>query len=350
MFKIKLPPIDLRHLKTLTDETGIIHHTIFSIPERKEGYTTDDNARALMVCVKYLTLFDDSKIEELVGTYLSFLLFMQRPDGKIHNLLSYDRCFIEEEGSEDSLGRTLMACGYTVNSNVNEEHKSLAKQIFDKALPWALKFTSPRSKAFAIIGLNQYKKAFPKDQNINPNIRLLGRHIIELYKDTSTKNWKWYEPYLTYENAKLPHAMFDIYETLKDYTSLTIAEESFNFLIDIQIKDGTFYPIGNEGWFMKGGKRALYDQQPIEAASTVETAVKGLEIIGEEKYERTAEIVFDWYLGNNSKKIAVYDSKSATCYDGLTPEGLNRNQGAESITTYLIARLALERIKEKKNH
>jgi len=344
VFKIKLPKIDFRHLKALTDETGIVHHTAFSIPERREGYTTDDNARALIACVKYTEMFNDSGVDKLIGIYLSFLLYMQKNDGRFHNMLSYERKFIEEEESEDSIGRTLMACGYTMNSNVNDDYKTLAKQIFDEALPWAFKFTSPRAKAFTILGLDQYYRAFPKDQNIKRNMKTLGHRLKEQYHNISIKEWKWFEPYLTYENAVLPQAMFTLFDVLRDDTDLSIAEESFNFLVEVQIKNGTFHPIGNRGWYKRGGERAFYDQQPIEAASMVESAVEGFTATDEERYRKIAKIAFDWYLGNNSQGTAVYNTETGVCYDGLTPEGLNRNQGAESIITYLIARLTLEKI------
>lgn len=330
------------HLKALTDETGILHHTKFSVPERREGYTTDDNTRALIACVKYLSLFDDFEVKRLVDVYLSFLLFMQKPDGRLHNLLAYDRRLLDEEGSEDCMGRTLMACGHAIHSKISKESGLLAKQIFDKTLPWTSKFKSPRSKAFAIIGLNQYKKAFPDDSNLLPNMRKLAQQLVENYQNYASRNWNWFEPYLTYENAKLSQAMFEMYDGSQDRVYLQVARESFDFLIKVQIKDDTFFPIGNRGWFIKGGKRAYYDQQPIEAASTVEAAVNGFKITGEDKYKKMAETAFDWYLGNNSKQVIVYDEETGGCYDGITPEGLNLNQGAEAITTYLIARLELE--------
>ncbi len=342
MFTFILPPIDMNHLKALTDETGILHHTKFSVLDRKEGYTVDDNARALMACVKYSDLHDDFEVKRLVGVYLSFLLFMQKRDGGLHNLLSYDRRLLDKEGSEDCAGRTLMVCGQAINSKIPKEQKLSAKQIFDRALPWALKFKSPRSKAFAIIGLNHYGKAFPDDLNVLSNMRNLAQQLVENYKDAASQDWCWFEPYLTYENVKLSQAMFDMYDVSKDQSYLQVAKDSFDFLIKVQIKEDTFFPIGNRGWFIKGGKRAYYDQQPIEAASTVEAAVNGFKITGEEKYKRAAETAFDWYLGNNSKQVTVYDEESGVCYDGITPEGLNLNQGAEAMTTYLIARLELE--------
>jgi len=342
VFTFKLPTIDLSHLVTLTDETGILHHTKFSIPERREGYTTDDNARALIACIKYLSLFTDFEIEKLVGVYLSFLLFMQKPDGRLHNLLAYDRTPIDENGSEDSMGRSLMACGHAINSNISKEKRLLTKQIFDNLSPWSSKFKSPRSKAFAIIGLNQYRKALPDDLNVLPNMRKLAQHLVEDYKSYASLNWDWFEPYLTYENAKLSQAMIDMFDASKNREYLQLARRTFDFLIKVQIKNGIFFPIGNRGWYKKGGKRAFYDQQPIEASSMVEAAVQGFKLTGEENYRKVAKIAFDWYLGNNTKTVAVYNEESGACYDGITPEGLNLNQGAESIITYLIARLELE--------
>jgi len=335
------------HLKRLTDDTGILHHTKFSIPDREEGYTTDDNTRALGACVKYLSLFSDFEIEKLVNLYLSFILFTQRSDGRLRNLLSYDRRFLDGNGSEDCTGRALMACGQAVDSNIQKEDRLLAKQLFDRALPCALSFKSPRSRAFAIIGLNHYRKAFPDDSNVLPNMKNLAERLIVNYNDSASRTWNWFETYLTYDNAKLSQAMFEVYDASHEKKYLRIATESFDFLVKVQIRNGTFFPVGNRGWFKKGGRRAFYDQQPIEAASMVEAAADGFRTIGEEEYRSVAEICFDWYLGNNSKQVAVYNEKTGACYDGITQKGLNLNQGAEAITTYIVARLELEALFRK---
>jgi len=335
------PPIKLDRLKALTDDTGILQHTKYSIPNRKEGYTTDDNARALIACIKYLQFHNDSDVSELATTYLSFLFHMQRPEGKFHNLLSYSRNFLDDVGSEDCMGRSLWACGYAILTNLPKGIETISKEIFDKGLRPAFNFKSLRAKAFTILGLCYYYKAFPQDPNLSKNIVSLTEQLVDSYQQVSSSDWCWFEPYLTYVNARLSQALFLAYGIIGDERYLQIAKKSFDFLVKVQVIDAKIIPIGNKGWYKKGGKRALYDQQPIEASCMVEAALAAFRVTGDKKYERIAHIAFDWFLGKNSQDVMVYNPKTGGCYDGITPEGVNLNQGAEATVSYLLARLEL---------
>ncbi len=340
VINIKLP-LKLDYLKVLTDDTGILQHSKYSIPNRKEGYTTDDNARALITCIKFLQLYNDSDIDRLVDTYLGFLFHMQKLDGRFHNLLSYNRTFFDNVGSEDCLGRALWACGYALFTGFPKRIKTISKEIFDKGLRHSSSLKSPRAIAYIILGLCDYYCAFPQD-NIFRKIVSLTEKLLHRYKHSSDSDWIWFEPYLTYANARLSQALFRAYEIIGDDRCLQIAKDSFDFLNKVQIIDEKFVPIGNKGWYIKGGKRALYDQQPIEASCVVDTAIKAFYVTKEEKYERTANIAFEWFLGKNTKNVMVYDSKTGACYDGVTSHGLNLNRGAEATISFLLARLQLE--------
>ncbi len=342
---MELPPIKLDFLRSLTDGTGMIQHTKFAIPQKREGYTTDDNARALITCLKYLKLRGNEDIAQLVDTYLSFLLYMQRSDGRFHNILGYNRRFRDRVGSEDCMGRSLWACGHVLTSDLPTEKKKLAKEIFDRGFPWIPRFSSPRSKAFAILGLAHYRDAYPKDENILQNMKMLADQLVMSYKRESSDNWRWFEPYLTYANGRLSQALFQAYLKTRDEQYLHYAKESFDFILSTQLIDGVFVPIGNNGWYKKGGKRALFDQQPIEAGCMVETALTAFRSTNDKKYEEAARTIFDWFLGSNSLGVMVYDSETGGCRDGINPDGLNLNQGAEAIVSYLMARLDLEMTK-----
>jgi len=342
---VDLPPIKLDFLKLLTDDTGIIQHAKFATPKRQEGYTTDDNARALMACIKYHQIYDGSEVEKLIGVYLSFLLHMQRPDGRMHNLLSYHRRFEDEVGSEDCMGRALWACGRTMNSNLHTEKKLISKEIFDKVFPWVPDFKSLRSKAFAILGLCHYYKAYPQDQNVILNMKALADQLLNNYKLESSSDWRWFEPYLTYVNGRLPQALFEAYENTHNERYLQTAKAALDFLLKVQMTDDVFVPIGNKGWYKRGEKRATYDQQSIEASCMVEAATAAFRATGDEKYRRTAHTIFNWFLGRNLQHVTVYNPKTGGCHDGITPKGLNLNQGAEATVSYLLARLELELIR-----
>lgn len=342
---MKLPPIKLDHLKTLTDDTGVLQHAKYSTPKRSEGYTTDDNARALIVCIRHHRLHCNHETEKLIDVYLSFLLHMQRLDGKLHNLLSYARRFQDNVGSEDCMGRALWACGYTMNSNLSEEKKRLSKEIFDQGFKWVSNFKSLRSIAYTILGLQHYQKAFPRDKNLGLNTRTLADQLCEIYQRTSSPDWQWFEPYLTYANARLPQALFEAYITTKDITYLKIGEDTLNFLIKKQIIEDKLLPIGNKTKHIKHAEKALYDQQPLEAECMVQAATTAFRATRKEKYRKAAHIAFHWFLGKNSQNLEVYNPKTGGCYDGITPQGVNLNQGAESTICYLLARLELENIR-----
>jgi hypothetical protein len=224
----------------------------------------------------------------------------------------------------------------------SESLRATAKEIFDKGFQHAPGFQSPRAKAFAILGLCCYYEALPDDRNLQKNIASLSEHLLTCYDQVSSSNWHWFEPYLTYANPRLPQALFRAYTVLEDERYLQIAKESFDFLVETQIIDEKFVPIGNKGWYQRGGRRAMYDQQPIEASCMVDAALAAFRTLDEEKYRTIAHTVFAWFLGQNSQNVTVYDATTGACYDAITPQGLNRNQGAEATLSYLLARLELE--------
>jgi hypothetical protein len=342
---VNLPPIKLNFLRAITDDTGIFQHSKFGTPNRLEGYTTDDNARALIAVTKHSQIKGDSRSDRLIDTYLSFLLHMQRTDGKMHNFLGYDRSFLDDEGSEDCAGRTLWACGYVMNSKLSAERKLLAKEIFDKAFRWACFFKSPRANAFAVLGLSHYHRAYTKDQNLTKNIKTLSDKLLEHYTNRRSRDWRWFEPCLTYANGRLPQALFEAYEETKQARYIRVAEESIKFLLEVQILNNTFVPIGNHGWYKKGKPRSMYDQQSLEAASMTEAALTAYRETGNRYYRTMARTIFNWFLGNNTKNVFVYDSVTGGCHDGITEKGLNLNEGAEATVCYLSARIEFQTTK-----
>ena len=339
---LNLSPVKLDFLKALTDDTALLQHAKFTTPKKQEGYTTDDNARALIACIKYHRIYGGSEVRKLIDIYLSLLLLMQRSDGRFHNLLSYERRFIDQIGSEDCMGRALWACGHVLNSDLSAEKRLTAKEIFDKGLPWASASPSLRSKASAILGLCHYQEACPEDQNIAKSIKTLTNQILSNYRLHASADWQWFEPYLTYINGRLPQTLFAAYEKVGDRSYLETGEESLGFILKVQIIDNQFVPIGNNGWYSRGGQRAMYDQQSVEAFCMTEATLAAYHATGKEEYREKAQIIFEWFLGRNSKGVMVYNSETGGCYDGITPSGLNLNQGAEATVSYLLARLDME--------
>jgi hypothetical protein len=341
---MQLPPLKIDYLKSFSDDTGIFQHAKFCIPRRNEGYTTDDNARALITCRRYYRLKNDLQTKSLANVYLAFLNHMQKPNGNFHNYLGYERSFLDVHGSEDCMGRTLWSCGCTINSTLPNDMRMVAKDIFDRGLPWVWKTSSLRFCAFTIMGLSQYFQAIP-DNNLTLSAGKLADTLVQHYQDKIKDEWHWFEHHLTYDNARLPQALFLAYRMVGNQKYLDVAKESMDFLLKTQMVDNVFAPIGNDGWFKRGGNRAFYDQQPLEASAMVEAAIDAYYATKDKRYLQVANRVFEWFLGRNSGKLMVYNPETGGCFDGINTEAVNMNQGSESSVSYLLARLRLEELK-----
>lgn len=338
---MRLPPVKIDYLQSFTDDTGIFQHAKYCIPRRSEGYTTDDNARALVACAQYSGLAGENKVSKLARTYLAFLFHMQKPDGGFHNYLSFDRRYLDVDGSDDCLGRALWSCGRTVNSMLSTNAKLAAKEMFDSGLSKVFNSVSLRAYASTLLGLYNYWKAEPK-KRLFESTEKLANYMVTGYRNTAEPDWQWFEPYLTYDNARLPQALFNAYTVTNKTVYLDTAKESFEFLLKTQIVDDKFVPVGNKGWYTRGGERAVYDQQPLEAAALVDAAVDAFYATHDQRYVETAFLGFEWFLGRNTKNLVMYNPETGGCFDGLTADSVNPNQGAESSVSYLMARLKLE--------
>jgi len=339
----KYPKISLHHLKTLTDKFGCIQFSEMSVPDKGSGYTVDDNSRALIVASLHNKLFNSEESLGLAKTYLNFLEKSQDENGIFKNTFKkIDEG--EEMYSEDAFGRAIWALGYALNKSDDEEITEKVKKLFDSSFDKIDKLNSPRAKAYAINGLYYfYKKT--QDEKIVLKVKELADFLVGWYKKESSENWQWFEKYLTYANSQLPEALFLAYEITKNKEYLEIAEKTFEFLSKLMFIDNELSPIGQNGWYNRNGKRAFFDQQPIDAASIVQTCLVVYSITGNKKYYDKAVLAFNWFLGKNHLKQMLYNETTGGCYDGLGKESINLNQGAESTVSYLMARLMLEEVK-----
>ena len=327
--------INFDHFLALTDETGMLQHSKFSIPDRRLGYTTDDNARALVVSTREYVLESDTKWSALAGRFLAFLIGMQKPDGRLHNFMSYAREIRNDLNSGDHLGRVLWATGCVVDSPLPAGVKASAKEVFDKALPWALQSTSLRVKAHAIKGLSRYVSRFREDLNARRNLSHLANQLVTTYKGNRSTDWEWFEDILSYENWRLSECLFEAH--LVGENCLDVAEECLRFLISVEFRDNMLIPVGSEGWYRRNLVRAEFDQLPVEAGSAVEALAVAAKATGSSQYWDLALQALEWYHGRNRKGVTLYDARSGACYDGISPAGLNLNKGAESTLSYLLA-------------
>jgi glycosyltransferase involved in cell wall biosynthesis len=343
----KLPKLKLNHILNLTDDFGMIQFSKHSTPDISSGYTLDDNSRALIFSVMHNKIFkkeSSGKISEgLIKTYLNFIEYSQEENGNFKNHHKNE----EEElnsHSEDSFGRSLWSLGFTIDNSVDKIIAEKARKLFDRSISYIDKIESPRTKAFIIAGLYYYYKS-SRDERILNKIRKLADDLSNQYDEESSKDWQWYEPYLTYSNAKLPEAMFLAYDASKNEKYLDIAIKTLDFLTNLMFIEGEFSPIGQNGWYKRNGERAFFDQQPLDVSSMTTAYLIAYNITKDKKYYENAILAFNWFLGKNHLKQMMYDDTTGGCYDGLGKHTVNLNQGAESTVSYHLARIFLEEYK-----
>lgn len=339
----ELPPLKLDHLHHMTDATGMLQHAIFAVPNYREGYATDDNARALIVSV-LLEVLEERDALELASRYLAFLWYaFDVETGRFHNFLDYQRRWLPEGESDDCHGRALWALGTVLGRSNTPALQSMAGRVFEQALPVILATTSPRAWAFALIGIHEYVQRFAGDRRASQvREELIGR-LLKLYQSHRSGEWCWYEDILTYCNAALPHALLICGESMQNNNTIEAGLESLRWLANLQHPEGRhFVPIGSNGFYKRGGEKARFDQQPVEAQAMVSACLKAHHITGEMYWSKEARRVFEWFLGRNDLNLALYDPTTGGCRDGLHSDRLNENQGAESTLAFIQALLELQ--------
>jgi glycosyltransferase involved in cell wall biosynthesis len=334
----RLPRINFSHMDKMTDDFGIIQFAEYSNPVKESGYTLDDNARALSVTIKAFANTCSKKMLKMADTYLSFLENAQTPQGDFHNYADENMVFSDYCKSEDSFGRAMHTIGSVFESTLPRTYKYRAKKILEKSLSHQMNITSPRAQADSLIGLSKAKETL---SSVNVSIRYLIESLLSKFENNTDGDWQWFEPYLTYGNSILPEALFVVQRLDRTKRAAKVAAASLDFLTRTHFMDGILVPVGQEGWFIKNGRKAVYDQQPIEAATMTTAYLKAFEATGNSKYTKNARKAFDWFLGRNTIKQMVYDESTGGCFDGITRTGVNLNQGAESTISYLNARLSI---------
>lgn len=331
---------NVTHIFRMTDCTGMFQHARNSVPDPSEGYTTDDNARALVMAVLLYEASKSRKYLDLAYRYLSFLLYAQNGCW-FRNFMDYNRNYIEEKGSPDSFGRCILSLGFTAGCmGIPDNLRRTAASLLKEAIPGCAELKFLRSKAYALIGLG-----FWRHKETNDPVRKLSREIADSYARNSGDGWHWFEKSVTYCNAVPPWAMLSAYEGTGEKEYLRTGLESLDFLLEITFPGGIFRPVGCKGWLQKGKKPSEYDQQPVEACGTLLACLKAYELTENRSYRERAEDCLGWYTGKNTSGINMIDPETGGCMDGITADGPNRNEGAESLVCWIIASLAIKRAK-----
>jgi uncharacterized protein YyaL (SSP411 family) len=330
----------------MTDDTGIIQHAKFGIPNLKEGYCLDDNARALLLVLMAYRQKKDPMALELFPIYLSYIHYMQNDDGTFRNFLSFKREYLDELGSEDSYGRAVWSLGYLLGNAPNDAYYQTGKLVFFDALPFCTKLKSIRGIANTVIGISYYLRSNRDDESITELLRDLVYKILDAYSTGKQKDWHWFEPILTYDNGILPLSLLYACEILNDDKIKKVAIESMEFLTEQSMRDNYLSLIGNEKWYRKGEERSLFAQQPVDTLAMVLMYYQAFYITRKQQYLDLMFTSFMWFLGENDLRMNLYDFETDGCCDGIERYGVNRNQGAESTLAYLIAHLRLLRAHE----
>jgi len=347
----RLPAMNLDHLHRMTDQTGIVEHAVFVVPNYREGYTTDDNARALIVT----TLLEELEFRvppgsaDLSSRYLAFLWIAFDPTTKrFRNSLSYERQWQELEDSEDGHGRAIWGLGTLLGRSKNAGLRGAAARLFELAVPTAVQFKSPRAWAFALLGLQEYLDSFPGDCAALSASDALASRLLNSYRANRSKDWNWFENVLAYSNARLPQALIRAGTRAVNHEMVSTGLEALNWLMSIERCEvkGHFVPIGSHGFYSKNAEKARFDQQPVEACAVVSACLEAYRSTGKGHWRKEAWRTFNWFLGDNDLQIALYDSTTGGCRDGLHPDRANENQGAESTLSFLMALLEMRKLEK----
>ena len=360
----QLPEAKLDYLKLLTDDVGIIQHTNLGVPARHHGYSTDDVGRALVALTK---LADSQKkadeFRKLITTYMSFLEHAQTDTGHFHNFMSYRREFLDEKGSEDTLGRAIYGLGHVVSCPyLPKNMRTLANTLISKSRPEIENMGSPRAKAYAMCGLyemlragigaDEFESMFNSrrdtvesvDRDTFESIFIShANSLVDLYEANHKEDWNWFESTVTYSNAKMSESLLLAYNYTKDRTYKKIGLATLDFLTEIQWKGDFFDMVGNQGWYSYNGEKPIFDQQPIEAGYLSQAYVSAYEIVRERKYLELAKYSFEYFLGRNRLRAVMYDYSTGAVCDGLNLNGMNCNQGAEPVICFLMALSSLNK-------
>ncbi len=342
-------PLSLEHLRRLTDCFGILQHADHALPDYRHGYTTDDNARALVAAAKHYRLHGDALSQELALTYLAFVRFTQRDDGRFHNFIGYDRRPLDEAGSEDCLGRALWSLAYVLYSPPMPDMIGPADRMFHEALPWLECMEHPRGKALCITALYWWWLARGQAEGRAESLACkLANDLVSCYHANNAPGWNWLLPEMTYANAKLPEALFRAYQMTGDETYRTVAVHTMEFLSEKTFRGDMLCLVGNKGWYCAAdAEPPPYDQQPIDADTMVGASLAAFDATAETEYLRRAWLSLQWFFGHNSQGVSLYDAEAGGCFDGLTETGVNRNRGAESTISLLLSQLSMLEARQK---
>lgn len=346
--KLLSKKINLNHLDFLTDNMGVLQHTHYAIPERRFGYSTDDNARALVIIASLYHKHPTEKLFDYMKLLISYLHLAQESNGKFHTFLNFQHHWIDLEDITDPYGKAMWGLGYYLYICFDTVFTQSVDLMFRKSLSHIDDITNPRTAAYTILGLYYYYKRYEGEKEAADlaleKIKKLADYLCTMYTSYSDASWRWFEPIMTYDNFRLPQALFAAYMITKTERYKTVAKETLDFLLLTNFSNdlNCFDFVGQNGWYEKGKRKVVYDQQPLEAAAAIDALLFAYKATKQKRHVSYALLAFEWFVGRNRNKVSLIDARTGGIYDGLTPRGINQNEGAESLVCFLIAQYNLK--------
>ncbi|MEX2128636.1 MAG: glycosyltransferase family 4 protein [Xanthobacteraceae bacterium] len=342
-----IPEMRLGHFLSLCDSTGMLQHAVHSVPDRSHGYCVDDNARALLLSCALASSGEARLPETMTTRFAAFIQHAWNPDTRrFRNFMSYDRRWSEDQGSEDSHGRTLWALAECAREDPDPSRRRWAAALFKTALPAVEEFTSPRAWAFSLLGLDAYCTLVGGDLLANRLRRLLADRLMSLFAETETEDWVWFEDLLAYDNARLPQALIQTGLTTQTRPYVEVGLRSLRWLMELQTaSSGCFRPVGTKSFGSVHQKPEAFDQQPVEASATIAACLAAWRAEDRAEWPAGAMRAFGWFLGENDLHTTLIDPDTGRCSDGLHPDRANENKGAESVLSYLLGLTEIRRFK-----
>ncbi len=346
------PELQFGHFLSMCDDTGLFQHAIYSVPDRAHGYCVDDNARALLLSVALKEAGERLLPDALTSRFASFVQHAWNPDEKhFRNFMGFDRRWLEDRGSQDSHGRTLWALGECARSDASPSRRAWAAALFSQALPTVEGFGSPRAWAFALLGLEGYCAASPRDVFAHQIRSTLADRLADIFHSVERTGWIWFEENLSYDNARLSQALIatGLSAERPDYVAAGI--KSLRWLMTVQTSpEGLFRPIGTDGFTDRTREVKLFDQQPLEATATIGACHAAWRVSHDITWKEEAAKAFAWFLGSNDLSLPVVDPDTGGCRDGLHPMRLNENRGGESVVSYLLGLVEFRKLSRASDH
>src|SRR5438552_518503 len=332
------PAMQTGYLLSMCDDTGLLQHAVHSVPDRLHGYCVDDNARALLLACALNEPGEKPLSELLTSRFAAFVQHAWNPDaGRFRNFMGFDRTWLEPQGSEDSHGRTLWALGECARKDASLSRRRWAAALFAQALPAVKSFRSPRAAAFALLGLDAYCAVVPDDRRAHEIRGILADRLMLGLKSVETPDWLWFEESLAYDNARLPQALIVTGMATRNPGYVDAGLRSLRWLMTLQTTPtGQFRPVGTASFGEHRKPPRAFDQQPVEATATIAACLAAWRADDDAGWTAIATRGFFWFCGVNDLSVALVDTETGSCRDGLHPDRVNENRGGESVVCYLL--------------